>query len=179
MRKIDWSNVYLAPNVDIALDTFNSLFLSVVNRIAPLRKIRIRKDSQPWMTSEILGHIRKRDNLFAKVKVDRGNNVLYKKYCVQRNLVQRCIKDAKASFFERGIKECGNDSSKLWRQLGSLGHKSVKGESNIALDSNGRTHFDPKITSGTIFNEFYTTVATKLVNSLPSPPGLFGYDFCV
>ena len=178
LRKIDWSNVYLAPNVDIALDTFNSLFLSVVNRIAPLRKIRIRKDSQPWMTSEILGHIRKRDNLFAKVKVDRGNNVLYKKYCVQRNLVQRCIKDAKASFFERGIKECGNDSSKLWRQLGSLGHKSVKGESNIALDSNGRTHFDPKITSG-IFNEFYTTVATKLVNSLPSPPGLFGYDFCV
>ena len=93
------------------------------------------------MTSEILGHIRKRDNLFSKAKADRGNDVLYKKYCVQRNFVQRWIKDAKSSFFDRGITECGNDSSKLWRQLGSLGHKAKKGETDIALNSNGRTHF--------------------------------------
>ena len=38
--------------------------------------------------------------------------------------------------------------------------------------------FIPKTTS-TIFNEFYTTVATKLVQSLPSPFGVFGYEFCV
>ena len=178
LRKINWSDVYSAPNVDVALDTFNSLFLSAVNRIAPFRKIRIRKDTQPWMTSDILGHIQKRDNLFAKVRLDRGNTVLYKRYCVQRNFVQRCIKDAKSSFVERGIKECGNDSSKLWRQLGSLGHKAVKVESDIALNSDGRTHFDPKVTSG-LFNDFYTTVAKKLVNSLPSSSGIFGYDFCV
>ena len=178
LRKINWSSVYLAPNVDIALENFSFLFQSAVDRIAPFRRIRIRKDTQPWMTSEILGHIRKRDNLFSKVKADRGNDVLYKKYCVQRNFVQRCIKDAKSSFFERGIRDCGNDSSKLWRQLGSLGHKAKKGENDIALDLNGRTHFDPQTTSS-IFNEFYTTVATKLVESLPSPSGIFGYDFCV
>ena len=44
----------------------------------------------------------------------------------------------------------------------SLGHRAAKGDGDIALDSNGRTHFDPKTTSS-MFNDFYTTVATKLV----------------
>ena len=57
LRRINWSSVYLAPNVDIALKNFRFLFLSAVDRIAPFRRIRICKDTQPWMTSEILGLI--------------------------------------------------------------------------------------------------------------------------
>ena len=98
MRILDWSSVYLAPNVDVALENFNSLFLSVINRVAPVRKMRFKKDSQPWMTGEILNGIRKRDLLFHKVKCNRGDSEIYSRYCAQRNLVQRNIKMAKASF---------------------------------------------------------------------------------
>ena len=47
LRILDWSSVYLAPNVDVALENFNSLLLSVINRVAPVRKMRFKKDSQP------------------------------------------------------------------------------------------------------------------------------------
>ena len=47
LRFLDWSSVYLAPNVDVALENFNSLLLSVINRVAPVRKMRFKKDSQP------------------------------------------------------------------------------------------------------------------------------------
>ena len=58
LHSLDWSLVYFAPNVDIALDNFNRLFLTVVDAVAPLRKIRLRRDTQPWMTAEILSNIR-------------------------------------------------------------------------------------------------------------------------
>ena len=178
LRKINWSPVFSAPNVDVALDSFNSLFLTVINKVAPIRKMRFKKDSQPWMNGEILNGIRKRDALFAKVKKDRGNSETYKRFCAQRNLVQRSIKNAKANFFEKGVKECGNDSAKLWRQLGSLGHKAPKGDASIVLESNGQRFFDPNVTSR-MFNEFYTKVAAKLVSNLPSPSNFFGFDYCV
>ena len=45
------------------------------------------------------------------------------------------------------------------------------------IESDGQKHYDPVSTSG-IFNAFYTTVASNLVNKLPSPFNLFGSDFC-
>ena len=176
LRKLNWSPVYLAPNVDVALENFNSLFLSVIDKVAPTRRMRF-KDSQPWMNGDILSSIRKRDALFAKVKKNRNNSDFYKEYCAQRNLVQRMVKMAKANFFERGVKECGHDSAKLWRQLGTLGHKAPKGDDSIILEADGQRFSDCSVTSR-IFNEFYTKVAAKLVSSLPSPSNIFGKGCC-
>ena len=45
------------------------------------------------------------------------------------------IKTAKMSQFENSIVDCGNDSSKMWRQLNSLGQKDPKGENSIVLEN--------------------------------------------
>ena len=149
----------------------------MIDKIAPFRSVRLRSDTQPWMTTDILGGIKKRNVLFSKVKRNRGNSELYREYCTQRNLVQRMIKDAKASYFNRSIIECGNDSSKMWRQFRSLGYKSRETEGGIVLEDNGDLHFNPADTAN-IFNKFYSSVASSLVDKLPSPSGLFGLDFC-
>ena len=68
--------------------------------------------------------------------------------------------------------QCEGDSGKLWRQLSSLGYGEIKSKSSIVLNHNGEKHFDaPSVAK--IFNAFYTTIATKLVDLLPSPSGLF------
>ena len=66
------------------------------------------------------------------------------------------------------------DSGRLWKQLGSLGYsKKSGGEGSIVLMSDGSKFFSLTDVSR-VFNEFYTTVAAKLVERLPSPSRLFG-----
>ena len=174
LRDIDWTPVYLATDVNMALENFYTMFLLVIDIIAPYREYRPRHDSAPCMCGEILAGIKRRDMLFAKFKRNRSNENLYRDYCSQRNKVQRDVKFAKSDYFRRKIDESGKDSGKLWRQLGSLGYsKKGKGESSIVLESEGTTFFSVADVSD-VFNRFYTSVAAKLVERLPSSGGLFG-----
>ena len=67
----------LAPNVDVALDNFCSILRSIVDKIAPVLRVRLRTDTEPWMTADILSLIKERNALFLKVKKSRGNSDLY------------------------------------------------------------------------------------------------------
>ena len=71
LRRVSWLPVFSAPNADVALDAFNSILLAAVNKIAPLRTVRIKKDSEPWMTAEILDGIKKRESFFQGKKEQR------------------------------------------------------------------------------------------------------------
>ena len=83
--------------------------------------------------------------------------------------MQRDIKAAKAEdYFSGKVEECAGDSGKLWRRLGTLGCKAPKGGGGIALESDGKSYFDPQSVSE-LNNRFYTSVASSLVD-LPLRP---------
>ena len=103
LRKIDWSSILTSTDVNYCLSEFNRLFRSAIDSVAPLREIRVRNKMNPWMNSEILSSIKKRNSLLARFKKDRTNELLYKQYCQVRNKVQRDIKMAKESFFKNGV----------------------------------------------------------------------------
>ena len=171
LRDVDWSPVFLARDVNMALEQFYLVFMSVIDSIAPYREFKPRQNSAPWMCGEILAGIKKRDLLFKRFKKSIGNGDIYREYCSQRNKVQRDIRFAKSNFFRRKLDESGSDSGKLWRELGSLGcSKKGSSESTIALESEGTKFFSLSDVTQ-IFNEFYTSVASKLVERLPSPGG--------
>ena len=172
LKHIDWSPVLIETDVELSLKTFVDMLLQVINEIAPYNQVRVKHNTAPWMCREILLSIRKRDILFRKFKQDRGNRGAYAAYCKQRNLVQRGIKIAKSGYFRQKVSECGGDSGKLWRQLGSLGYSEAKEKSSIVLEQNGTKFFDSSRVAA-IFNNFYTKVAHELVSLLPSPSGLF------
>ena len=126
------------------------------------------------MNSHILASIRKRDALFTRFRKDRNNSPLYREYCKVRNAVQRDIKMAKESFFKRGVEQNQGDSGKLWKHLKSLGYSKgpINSSTNIVLEDNGQKVHD-SFSVARIFNQFYTSVASKLVSELPSPSGIF------
>ncbi|WP_211200785.1 hypothetical protein, partial [Bathymodiolus platifrons methanotrophic gill symbiont] len=45
------------------------------NSIAPYKEIKIKQNSEPWMTSEILGNIRKRDQYLISYKKKQVVNI--------------------------------------------------------------------------------------------------------
>ena len=80
---------------------------------------------------------------------------------------------AKAYYFRDRVVQSKGDSGKLWGLLKSLGYsKSSSASSKIVLENDGVKVFDPARVAD-LFDELYTSVASKLVSLLPSASGFF------
>ena len=50
----DWTDVLNSVDADLAWVRFKSIFLSVLDKIAPFKTIRIKQRTQPWMSTEMI-----------------------------------------------------------------------------------------------------------------------------
>ena len=88
LNQVPWEILSSCDDVNEMVCIWNSLFLEVVNKHAPLRQHRVRRPHQPeWLTPEILDHIKERN----KCKIN-GN---HDKYVFLRNKVSLMIRLAK------------------------------------------------------------------------------------
>ena len=171
----DWSHVYCS-DVDSALNVFNNNLLCIIDKIAPVKEVRIKNKTEPWMNNAILENIHLRDRLLYQFKKEDHLYEIYTKFCKIRNQIQRDIKKAKASYFSNKIEENKNNPKGLWKQFKSLGYSSKgKDHSQIVLNVNGEKCFDSRRVAD-CFNNFYTNVAGNLVKNLPPSQGFFNTD---
>ena len=73
MREADWSGVYLAEGGDEAYGRFVGILGAIMDRLAPMRQVRVKQRTEPWMTGEIIAGIKRRDSLFGLCKRDRAD----------------------------------------------------------------------------------------------------------
>ena len=94
----DWSSVICSDNVTVAWESFKSIFMSVVNNISPIKEVRIKQRTEPWINAEILQSINDRNRAF---KAFKGNKSELTFYTVKelRNKKQTVIHNAKKNFF--------------------------------------------------------------------------------
>ena len=96
--------------------------MSILNSVAPIKEIKLKQRTEPWVDSELLELIRIRDkHLYQFKKHNNGED--YKMYCNFRNQVQRYTKKIKSEYFNNKIEENRNNSRKLRQQLKGLGYK--------------------------------------------------------
>jgi len=63
---------------------FKTIFLSVLDSIAPVKQIKVKQRSEPWINSEVLQCIQERKNAFFTYKHDRSD-CNYEKFKSLRN----------------------------------------------------------------------------------------------
>ena len=68
LGEVDWSMVINKENVEDAWKLFKSTFIKVIDSVAPLKTVRVKQRSEPWVTGEILQCIRDRTKIFRKFK---------------------------------------------------------------------------------------------------------------
>ncbi len=172
LNSVDWSEVTDCDDVNMAWSNFESIFIKILDSVAPIKQVRLKQRAEPWFTSEILDLILERDSLLRHFKKSKSSDD-YKCYCKLRNKVQRTVKKAKSDYLSSQIEENKNNPKKLWQHLKGLGYNSKSKENcNMVLNIDGEMCYDNKKVADHI-NEFYTTVASTLVNKLPPAPNLF------
>ena len=174
---IDWLNVLNCDNVFDAWKNFKSVFILALDIFAPVKDIRIKQRSEKWIDSNILQCIKERDKAFQLYKRNKNDENL-NNFRTLRNKAQSLIHNAKKNYFNETLESNKSDSKTLWKCLKDLGlpSKGTKASSNICLKIDNELCFD-KLKIAEKFNYFYTTVASKLVENLPSCISSFGTSF--
>ena len=176
LHEVDWSIVTRCNNVNEAWVNFKNLITQVLDSIAPIKEIRIKLRTEPWIDDNILQSIRERDKLLTLSNRNKADKSLRRLFNETRNKLQRDIKKAKSNYFKNKVEENQHDSKKLWRHLKTLGYNiKAKDRSKIVLDSEGEKCHDSK-TIAEIFKKYFLTVASNLVNLLSAAPKIFSTD---
>ena len=76
LSNCDWSIVLDCNCVNTAWTNFKTIFVDVLDQIAPERDVCIKMCSDPWMTSAILEKLRKRDEIRKEVLNPRLTRVV-------------------------------------------------------------------------------------------------------
>ena len=120
-----WEIIENFTNVNDMIQVWNSLFLEIVNKYAPIKQHRVKKSRQPdWQNPDILDTIKER----IKCKFN-GNIEDYKQL---RNKVSTMIKSAKQSMYKTKLEKGKVNPSSIWKLFIELGAgKKSKSQENI------------------------------------------------
>ena len=104
-------------NDDIYWERWKLAYTDICDRHAPMKSLRLKKRSNPWMTHDIIMY--ERDYVHAKA-TQSNDSKLWQDYRNLRNKVTCIIKDRKNAYFNDIYTLCRNDPPKMWSEIKRL-----------------------------------------------------------
>ena len=153
---VPWEIIQAFDNIDDTVSVWNTLFLEILNKHAPIKRHRVKKQYQPdWLTSEILDCMKERD----KYKLN-GNIETYK---IIRNKVSSLIEQAKKRTYQTKIEEGKDDPKTIWKLFKELGANGKGSNSELNINIKKDDKFVQKESELTeLFNSYFVNIATNL-----------------
>lgn len=148
---------------------FCSRFLSKLYEIFyivfPLCYFKINNRSSKsaiWMNDDLKKLIKKKHKL---LKLSRLGKITRRSYNTYKNLLKFLIRKTKNVYYLNQIENVKSDQRKVWQQINSvLNRKCRCDDFNIVYE--GRERYDEDMAN--VFNNYFTSIATDLVNNLPN-----------
>lgn len=134
--------------------------MNILDKIAPVKEVRLKQRSEPWINNEILECIVARDKarLDFRRSGEKEEHVMFNKL---RNKVQRMCQKARLEYFDDQIQENRNNPKELWKQFKKLGYEqNPKSSSNVVLNIEG-SNCHEGITIANHFNRFFYQCCIK------------------
>ena len=155
LKKINFPIYSVFSNVNIAYIDLVEKILSVVDKIAPFKVLRIKNNTQDQFDDEVTKAI--------KLHIDEN-------LCKEAKYhAMKLIKQKKSQFCKENLKKTLPNQRYYAKLCKSLGLPSKKGTiSNICLKKDDKIYFDGK-TNANAFKEFFCNLASDLVAKLPPP----------
>ena len=96
IRATNWNSL-LSDNVDLSTENWTSRFLEIMEECIPQQELKKRRNL-PWLTKNVMRHVRKRNNMFLRAKRSK-NPTHFAKYKKIRNNVTTMLRSAKQRYF--------------------------------------------------------------------------------
>ena len=158
----NWEQLLDTPDVNQALQNWESIFMSIMESCIPKCTLPRRKNL-PWLSKNLKRAMQKRNTLFRRAK-SSGSAEIWRKYKGMRNKVTSMLRDSKQSFFTRHINN-GN-KKQFWKTMKYL----RKEQSTIPSLRSGGTSADNELDKANMLNNYFSTCFNT---SLPPLSGTF------
>ena len=164
VRNILWFDLYQCEDVEQAVAIFTRKITTILDSMAPVRKIQARTRFAPWLSEETKKLMRSRD--YAQQRASESKKIEdIKEFKNLRNCVTNRLKKEKRNWKQSKLHECGEDSGKLWRNvLGWLNWKSSGAPTQIFYK--GALENKPANIAACM-NEYFVDKIEKIVENLP------------
>ena len=143
---------------------WKKFFLDVLNKHAPLTKIKVKGNNLPYIDSETRRIIRQQDYLKKKVN-QTGSKYISQAFQQVKYKVQYRIRNLRASYYRDKIKENKRDIKGTWKILKQAISKDSKGSDIEMLKVNDRkVKGNDEIAE--LFNEHFVLIGEKLAKEI-------------
>ena len=152
---------------DDSLWMWSKLFLQIAEVHAPLKKVKVRSHSLPWISNDIRRKMNRRFKLYEEA-VKTKDDKLWQDYKSLRNSITADVRRAKAAYFASQVDEV-KTSSAYWRLVKkatdlSKCHKPIgplkRDDGSLAVSD---------IEKADMMNTYFSTIGTTLAVQLPVP----------
>ena len=116
LRSADWDEYYRSDNPEKAWDFLFEQITTVLDKMCPLRKFKIKNYRPEWMSDELIEQIKDRDYFYRKAKKEGGEDAWnIAKYL--RNTTNSNIRQAKRDFILGELENNEGNAKKFWEVI--------------------------------------------------------------
>lgn len=133
VSEIDWSSIFNVSNPDIAIQQFSDAMINAVGDCTTIITSNRRYTAPrcPWLSNSLLLALRKKDNLYKKMKRKPLNSNLRARYKRYSQVLCSLLKAAKRRYYDNEFNRCGNNIKKKWKLVkeflnNATQHKPIK-----------------------------------------------------
>lgn len=116
---INWDELYLSNSIDEKVDYFVEKLIYLLNKYAPERRIKKRRNACPWVNEEIKKIMRERDSLYKQYIRTKDVNI-WENYRALRNRIKRIIRDSRNNYFAAMFQSV-KSNKEVWNVVKSQG----------------------------------------------------------
>lgn len=162
VTNVDWSFIETCTDANLAFDFLSSRICKCIHDSVTVVKCKriYSAPHNPWITNSLLTCMRKKENLYKKVKRRPFNMNLKHRYTLYSNTLNRLLKAARKSYYEEKIARAGNNSKEQWKIINSFLNKNTSELTITELQIADRV-LDQPIDIANEFNSFYCKQASS------------------
>ena len=124
VQGIRWWDLFQTEDIDLAVRMFSEKITNILDKLAPVRTIQVRRKYIPWLSQETKLLMQQRDQ--AQIRAARTKSQEdWRNFKSIRNQVTRRLRTEESCWQGKKLKNCSGSPSEQWQQvLGWLGWKS-------------------------------------------------------
>ena len=106
LSNINWNELVSSHyDVNMAWCRFKETLISILDKVAPIKEVRLKQRTEPWMNSKILNDIRERENLLHNFNKNLSEKDLFKGYKKSKTKQNKTKKKKHRNEIQRDIKK--------------------------------------------------------------------------
>ena len=160
----DWTDFTSADSPDLAWSIMKETIEGVIDRMCPLKLIKIKKVKEDWVSQELLEQITLKDHLLAKAKRTNKPEDWARARKI-RNDTNLWAKKAKSEYIKKQLDNNLNDHKKFWRSIKNIIPSQKQQSQHISLIDEISNLTVPDELTANYINEHFATIGPKLAQN--------------